>query len=524
MYNVIIVDDESVALTGLKNFIDWESYGFNIVAQCTNGNDAFELCRKLEPELLITDIRMNNGDGLSLISNIRTSDLQTEIIILTGFEDFHVAKTAIEQKVHQILLKPLEMESFTNSLLSVRKKIDTLKMNMQIMKTYINYNNSRFLHRLLNEPELDNEKFENICNKYKVTLPNGNYLIALLHIDKAEPLNFENLQFALVDILNSITLTDKHFVIANALSSKNVPLLIFENRDSGIDGILHLLNEIRNEFKKLTQNTLTIGISLFFNKITSISHAFTQARNALGSMSHFGNDCIIDYSHISIQNADRIPPFTQKEIYSLCNTIKKFDKEGALAFINNYFNKLSSINNVEIDDVRTNILELSIFVLKECVQNSVALADIMGRTPTPAGELQQFEPISDIQDWITELITVLTEHSEIVMSEAYSAIVQNAIIYTMTYYSEPLTAAFVAKQLYVSTNHFMRIFKKETGKTYGQYLTEYRIKIAKILLKSNEYKIYEVGQMVGYPNTKYFNRIFKKLTGHIPSHYMEVEE
>ena len=144
MYNVIIVDDENVALTGLKNFIDWESYGFNIVAQCTNGNDAFELCRKLEPELLITDIRMNNGDGLSLISNIRTSDLQTEIIILTGFEDFHVAKTAIEQKVHQILLKPLEMESFTNALLSVRKKIDNLKMNMQIMKTYINYNNSRF--------------------------------------------------------------------------------------------------------------------------------------------------------------------------------------------------------------------------------------------------------------------------------------------------------------------------------------------------------------------------------------------
>lgn len=524
MYSVIIVDDENLVLNGLKSYIDWESYGFRIAAQCTNGREAFDLCRKLEPELLITDIRMNNGDGLSLISNIRTSDLQTEIIILTGFEDFHVAKVAIEQNVHQILLKPLEMQSFTDALISVRKIIDTQKMNLQIMKTYINYNNSRFLHRLLNETELDMRKFEEICSKYKVSLPGSNYLIALIHIDRAEPLNYENLHFALADILNSITLTDNHFVIANALSTKNVPLLMFENKSSGISGILKLLNDIREEFKRVTHSTLTIGISLFFNKITAISHAFGQARTALGSMTHFGNDCIIDYSHISIKSSDRIPPFTQKEIYSLCSTIKRFDKNGALDFINGYFDKLASVNNVDIDDLRSNILELAIFVLKECVQNSVILADIMGRTPAPASELQQLEIISDIKDWITELIAVLTDHPEVIISEAYSALVQSAITFTMTYYAEPLTAAYVAKQLYVSTNHFMRIFKKETGKTYVQYLTEYRMKIAKILLKSNEYKIYEIAQMVGYPNTKYFNRIFKKLTGCTPGHYTEVEE
>jgi DNA-binding response OmpR family regulator len=92
MYNVVIVDDENIVLKGLATFIDWEKYGFTISGQCSSGNQAWDLCRKTEPELVITDIRMNNGDGLSLIDNIRASDLQTEVIILTGFEDFHVAK------------------------------------------------------------------------------------------------------------------------------------------------------------------------------------------------------------------------------------------------------------------------------------------------------------------------------------------------------------------------------------------------------------------------------------------------
>ncbi len=519
MYSVVLVDDESSVLEGLAGFINWEELGFKIVARCKSGNEAFEVCRRLEPELLITDIRMNDGDGLALINSIRSCDIQTEIIIVTGFEDFHVAQAAIEQNVHQILLKPLEKDEFLKSLENVRKKIDMHKMNSKIMKTYTNYNNSQFLHTLLNTQNLNTEKFNEICEKFKVTLPQRNYLVALVHIDLKENSNFDNLHFALVDILNNITLTDKHFIIVNALSSKNVPILIFENRSSGFECILKVLNRIRSEFKTLTGVSLTIGISLIFNKITAISHALKQSLKALESISYFGNDCIIDYSHVSIKNSGRVPPLTQKEIYALCNMIKKFDKTGATAFVSSYFEKFSGSNRVELEDIRNNILELSIYIIKECVKNSVALTGVLGRNLVPSSELQQLETISDIHIWINNLISVLADNPEIIMSQKFSPMVQNAIIYTMTNYAEPLTAAYVANQLYVSTNHFMRIFKKETGKTYGQYLTDHRIKTAITLLKSNEYKIYEVGQMVGYSNTKYFSRIFKKNTGHSPSFY-----
>ncbi len=524
MYNVIIVDDENIVLKGLSSFIDWEKYGFKITGQCRSGSQAWDLCRKTEPELVITDIRMNDGDGLTLIDNIRASDLQTEVIILTGFEDFHVAKSAIEHNVHQILLKPLKEEELCSALISVKEKIDRHKSNRKIMKSYINYNNARLLHRLLNEPDLNEASLAEISATYSTKLPTSSYLIALIHIDAPENPAYEKLHISLIDVINNVSLTDEHFMIANMLSNKNIPLLIYEQPESGIAGILKVLHEIKSEFRRITGHSLTIGTSLIFRSINAISRAFDQAKTSLEYIHYFGNDCIIDYAHLPGENGDELLPFSQNDILSLCGMIKKFDTAGATEVINSYFAKIPKIRNVNINDVRNNILELAIFILKENVFNTVALSEVFGRTLVPAIELQQFDLVSDIHKWILDVVTKLTEHPEVFISNTYSSTVQNAIIYTMANYSEPLTAAFVAKQLYLSSNHFMRLFKKEVGKTYGEYLTEYRISMAKKFLKSNSYKVYEIGKMVGYPNTKYFNRIFKKYTGHVPSYYSKEVE
>lgn len=106
-----------------------------------------------------------------------------------------------------------------------------------------------------------------------------------------------------------------------------------------------------------------------------------------------------------------------------------------------------------------------------------------------------------------------------VVVKEHSRMVREAIIYTMRNFDKPFTTSIVADHLHVSVNHFMRIFKKEQGITYGEYLAEHRILQAKKLLKTNKYRIYEVSDMVGYNNPTYFNRLFKKYTGHNPGYY-----
>jgi len=89
----------------------------------------------------------------------------------------------------------------------------------------------------------------------------------------------------------------------------------------------------------------------------------------------------------------------------------------------------------------------------------------------------------------------------------------------MSRYKESLTVSDVANELLISSSYLMYLFKKETGKTFNVFLTEYRINTAIELIKSGKYKIYEISEMVGYKSTAYFIKLFKRATGKTPKYY-----
>jgi len=82
-----------------------------------------------------------------------------------------------------------------------------------------------------------------------------------------------------------------------------------------------------------------------------------------------------------------------------------------------------------------------------------------------------------------------------------------------------LTQAEVAGALYVSDSHLMHLFKEDLGKTFNEYLTEYRIAQAKKMLRERKLRVYEVAYAVGYSDVKYFGQVFKKYVGCMPSEY-----
>ncbi len=520
MFQAILVDDKGLALDSAKQYIDWEEYGFTLAGSCSTGLiDAISLCEVTKPDLLFMTTPAAPEEGLALIRTMHERNITPEIIMLSDLDDFRIAQEAVELGVYSILLAPLDPEQLSKALYGVHQKISRKKATQHFKKNFLNYNGAIFLHKLLNFPTITEEDFDKLCDDYNMLVPNDNYLIALLHIDTPrKQISFNDLHMHLVEIINKTIIESKYYILANVLSTKNIPMLMYEEESDGLDGILTFLNTVREEFRKVG-GTLSIGISLFFRQITSAPRALEQAKNALESVPNLSDDRIIDYSNAKNERIDILQPLSQKEIYSLCNFIRKFDLASSVEFINEYFAKVSLIKNLNIDELRANILELTVYILKENVQNPTALSDVLGRTLIPSTELQNLELVSEIREWILNLITVLISHPDIVLTHSYSALVRNAIIFTMTNYNSALTASAVAQHLFVSSNHFMRVFKKEVGKTFGEYLAEYRVRIAKILLKTNEYKIYEVGQLVGYPNVKYFNKIFKKYTGHVPTHY-----
>ena len=188
--------------------------------------------------------------------------------------------------------------------------------------------------------------------------------------------------------------------------------------------------------------------------------------------------------------------------------------------IDTYFEQIRLLDSVDLDELKNTIINMTVYINLHYIRTPEMMQMIFNRIVHPAKEVWDMEAIEEIYDWLTNFINVLMNNKQVKDFSAYSPLIQNAITYIMSNYAKDCDINMAAKRLYVSGGHLMRQFKQETGKTFLEYLTEYRISLSITLLQSRNYKIYEVGEMVGYGNTKYFRKIFMRITGKSPKDFI----
>lgn len=124
LYKVIAVDDEIWALRGLCNIVDWEAMGFTVVGSYTDAREALDNITALRPDVVFTDIRMPEIDGMSLIETIRNSGAHAHLVIVSAYRDFDVAKRAIAKDVTDYLMKPLDKKEVADLLQRLHITLD----------------------------------------------------------------------------------------------------------------------------------------------------------------------------------------------------------------------------------------------------------------------------------------------------------------------------------------------------------------------------------------------------------------
>ena len=213
------------------------------------------------------------------------------------------------------------------------------------------------------------------------------------------------------------------------------------------------------------------------------------------------------------------PALSEGEIENLLEAMYNRDENKAYGIINDYFDSCCKLPSASLEIVRDSIGQAITILVREFIGSNTLAYDIFGKELKPFLDLQSYTSLAEIQEYVTQILNTTFNSPYIYPYINASPLVRNAITYIMENYREKISTATAAKVLFISSEHLMRSFKSETGYTFSEYLTNYRITAAKRLLKSNKYKIYEVCNMVGYSNIIYFNKIFKKVTGHNPSYY-----
>lgn len=288
-YTVLVVDDEFELRRALIEKVDWQSAGFEVIGEAENGIEALECIESLEPDLIITDIKMPMISGLELAKRIREIRPAAQIVILSGYDSFEYARTAIEYNIISYLLKPISSSEMTEELKNIRAKMDEKILNAvkipdpDLKRQLKKAETEEFLLPLMlggSENKTDEEQLILRAKQLGIIKGGG-----------------ENLRFCVMvvkfkDIYNKTCTTKKHTDFLTNILSKYFTcetLIVFSravvlavlNEDGKLSNVLELsLKETVQSAKRLLDQSCTIGVSREFYKLSDCSDAYFQAVTA----------------------------------------------------------------------------------------------------------------------------------------------------------------------------------------------------------------------------------------------------
>lgn len=124
MYRVILIDDEPIILQGLHQIIDWKAMGFDIIGSASNGKEGLELALLVEPDLIVTDIRMKFMDGITLIKMVKEKNKDIVTVVISAYDEFSYAQDACNLGAFSYILKPIVKEDFKQVISKVKRFLD----------------------------------------------------------------------------------------------------------------------------------------------------------------------------------------------------------------------------------------------------------------------------------------------------------------------------------------------------------------------------------------------------------------
>lgn len=528
MYKILIVDDEDLIRTGLISRIDHHGFEFDVVMEASNGREALELIEKYRPNIVITDVRMPDVDGIELIKNAMEFYPEIKFIIISGYAEFEYAEQALNMGVSGYILKPIGDLELVQALNRVIKDLNNqiIMRNINSKKEVLEkYYESSTLEQKLNEI-IHNTKTEN-GNENELELyslieinSNTNYILALINIDgKAyyqsgfKYNEIELAKFAMENIINEINSECKKIIINNYKDTNQI-IVILMNCDPRI--LLFeadkFLAKVLISIEKHLLFSVTVGTSKITNKLSH--ELYKQANEALQQRFVYGNGQVFIFDNMESTMNFVIP---KNELALLEKYIERCDVGNIEIMLKSIFSdrNLKGLPGVYVRVIWIEIMNILIRIGTELRRE---LLDNFDSNLFDVEVIYKFDTLDEIISYLYTLIINLLQLEKVVDLNSKNKI-KIILKYIEQHYHEDINVNDLAYSFAMSPNYFSTIFKKSTGKTVIHYITEIRVSNACKLLSDTKASVVDISSKVGYQDTQYFFRVFKKNTGRTPLEY-----
>lgn len=514
MLKVMIVDDEMLVRVGVKSTIQWETLGFTVVAEAGNGEEALQKIEQFHPDILLTDIRMPRMDGLELLRTLDNRGIQIETVIMSCYNEFELVREAMKLGASDYLLKlSLTEKELTEVLERIKKKIE--KQKEPDSSGFFSQSDLREkLFQKIKDPDVSSEQKRRLSENLKLCVEfDGAALMLVMidHIYSHERMGYEyqdeQSRNMTVNLLDDY-LRGKQYGEIFWTDTHKKGLAIFLNQGLNLQMIAKNIQKKIEDYLKITVSVYVFADGMYEQCEEYIEYGLYRLQNAR-YLDGRGN--IYCHKAEDIRIISR-----QTELYGL-HQIK-----GGKTLLEKV--------DILLDQLRERRfpMEECRHVFTESVYEEASafhrvggsLKNLEERTGIELVQnLRNLETLDDVRLWFADFDVYAHDYMNECRSGQKRSEIEEAMRYIHENYKRQIGLKDVAQKAGLSTAYFSTVFKKENGRSFVEYLTNLRIEMAKELLTHHEICIYEVGEMVGYPEPNYFSKIFRKITGTSPEKY-----
>jgi two-component system, response regulator YesN len=528
MYKVMLVDDDYPVIELLSEAIEWGNLGVMLQSTHENGAAAFEKALYEMPDILITDIGMPKMNGIELTKMLKELNPQLQIVILSCHSEFEFAKQALRLQVQDYLVKDMfDPEDLCQVIkrivdnLEKQKKKDVKQVQLQhLLDKNKNSMRERFIKKTINQASVDEKEWLNEAESLGLQLDRTAYTasMAIIHdynLEKERYLSEDTLTFAIQNIVSDIIKDSKSEAVFFSFGAKEI-LLCFPNLHKLKKGSFDEKKECIQKIQKALKTYFNINISFMMGKSFS---SFTELRNELillQSAKHQrfymapgtinkremvqpeNDDLFSKYDEAAsefrelmvVKDESMITPIVTKWITFIEE--KKFHPE----LVKEWMLKL-------LLDFKVKLQALQLFrseYIVEGLHNKIILSN----------------NLSELKVLLIDFFKSLLKRSQAAYSQTKRSEILDAIGYVSRNLEKRISLEEVSSYLFLNQSYFSRLFKKEVGENFVEFVTKMKITRAKELLEQTPDSVGKICERLGYDNQSYFIKLFKTHVGVTP--------
>ena len=533
MKKILLVDDEVLVRAGLRTIVDWNANGYEIMGEAASGHEAMKIIEQDAPDILLTDMVMDDGNGIELTKWCIERYPTVNIIILSNYTDYDNVRIAMKLGAKDYLFKLTisgeEMLKTLNSL-PIEKKEDAI---YQLVERNADAIRQKLFIRMLkgNIDDFDAWKkdFQLVSGSFMIDEPYAMLYLklgdfALLTGDK------EKENAAAVSVVE--TALEKQFCHSSRaqffryqVGQYYVLINLHEKTLSTAETMR--LQKLFSDFSNYCERFLGLRCDcVYLGPCQSFDHIHDNVLQCEREMERFFFAEQGDIRQIKQKNGENTAEEKADDCFyqpdddmkTVVQTFNTDDSASVLAAVETFFDHLRA-HGGDVRKTRECLNELYIYLWNAMKKRGCYIDEYVDANLLSLYEaIYSYDYLSSIRVSFIGAFHFYFSHLSL-NEQTIHPIVLQTMVYIREHLKEDLTIPSLCQRVHMSESAFTRLFKKETGMNMVKYINSVRIERAYNLLGETDMKIQEVAETVGVDNPNYFSILFKKVTGLSPIEY-----